>query len=720
MARNCDGCNSRMAPFFPRTNVDGELLCNTCVSRRATARTAAELHSLRYKAVNWSGNMPPSDRVFLIDQNIEPIYHLESGSHLWPRAEAEAAVGTQDRTWRSPAREIADPKDGWHPIWRAPAGQSGRWQMTNSAWGSDWDKFEGSRKVAHDSGDGETLFHCFSGDTRYVTREGIKTLAETVGTIQQVLTADHNSRAGLWVDAMIHSFGEQSLMEVTLRRNQQTKVVYATPEHRWIYRSGGRKSRYGLKTTQELKSGDRLASALPPRVEATLSPEGVRHGIVYGDGTANNGYCNVHLWGEKDKQLLPWFEMTGEASISPTMTPNGVVGVRVSAKMPAIYKAVPDTDDLDYLYGWLAGYFAADGNVTKQGNVKLDSADYGSLEAAQEIALRLGIATYDISTKLRQGYGDEPTLLHSVEFIGSTLTEDFFLIESHRDRFRFRDYKYERIGWVVDSVIETDRVEEVFCPRVPGTESFVLEGWLHTANCPFCGAGQLTGRSDGTAECGFCGTAFTVQVQPSLSTQPQTIDGEPVMMPDMPGVPGGEPGVPDEEIDADSAETNLAGDGEDNMDDLGQDPAAPTNPFQPAKKPNPFQSKLSGILDYYDVMVRRQGDEFAAFNEYGTADGVAAIERAKEIQAGQWPRVWMSGETSDAGVVDVRVVNRGSGDVFWRNGVPNPEARFAKRSTFKTASGARLSEDDYIRHLAIRYAPDRDRVIAKVRGSRKG
>src|SRR5690606_37010028 len=111
----------------------------------------------------------------------------------------------------------------------------------------------------------------------------------------------------------------------------------------------------------------------------------------------------------------------------------------------------------------------------------------------------------------------------------------FFLIESHRDRFRFRDYRYERIGWVVDSVTETDRVEEVFCPRVPGTESFVLEDWLHTAQCPFCGAGQQVGRSDGTIECGFCEAHYTVQVQPNHSAAPQTIDGVPHTPPEMPG-----------------------------------------------------------------------------------------------------------------------------------------------------------------------------------------
>lgn len=73
-------------------------------------------------------------------------------------------------------------------------------------------------------------------------------------------------------------------------------------------------------------------------------------------------------------------------------------------------------------------------------------------------------------------------------------------------------------------------------------------------HCPFCGAGQVTGRSDGTAECSFCSTAFTVQVQPQMAATPQTIDGVPHVHPDMPG----EPGVPeDPEADFEGTEMDL-------------------------------------------------------------------------------------------------------------------------------------------------------------------
>lgn len=68
-------------------------------------------------------------------------------------------------------------------------------------------------------------------------------------------------------------------------------------------------------------------------------------------------------------------------------------------------------------------------------------------------------------------------------------------------------------------------------------------------HCPFCGGGQVVGGSDGTTECQFCHTHFSVQVQPQFSGMPQTIDGQPVEIPGMPGsVDEAEPeGLPGQE-----------------------------------------------------------------------------------------------------------------------------------------------------------------------------
>jgi hypothetical protein len=50
---------------------------------------------------------------------------------------------------------------------------------------------------------------------------------------------------------------------------------------------------------------------------------------------------------------------------------------------------------------------------------------------------------------------------------------------------------------------------------------------LITSHCPFCGSGQVVGRSDGTIACSFCGQNYIVRVQPAFPGAPQ-----------MPGGPG--------------------------------------------------------------------------------------------------------------------------------------------------------------------------------------
>jgi hypothetical protein len=42
-----------------------------------------------------------------------------------------------------------------------------------------------------------------------------------------------------------------------------------------------------------------------------------------------------------------------------------------------------------------------------------------------------------------------------------------------------------------------------------------------TSHCPFCGSGQIVGRSDGTIGCDFCGMNYIVRVQPAFPGMPQ-------------------------------------------------------------------------------------------------------------------------------------------------------------------------------------------------------
>ncbi|WP_436701389.1 DNA primase [Nocardioides sp. BYT-33-1] len=158
--------------------------------------------------------------------------------------------------------------------------------------------------------------------------------------------------------------------------------------------------------------------------------------------------------------------------------------------LPRFFKDRPSLDEsVPYLYGWLAGYFAADGCVAADGTVIMNSADRDDLEFVRTVCTRLGIATYGITGQTRLGLGKEPTELFRIHLVNEDLEPDFFLLEPHRRRFEENTKAFARRGWVVESVEETDRVEEVFCAEVEDGHAFTLEDNILTGNCFGCQEG---------------------------------------------------------------------------------------------------------------------------------------------------------------------------------------------------------------------------------------
>ncbi|WP_460735937.1 toprim domain-containing protein [Nocardioides ginkgobilobae] len=159
--------------------------------------------------------------------------------------------------------------------------------------------------------------------------------------------------------------------------------------------------------------------------------------------------------------------------------------------LPAYFKSLPPVQEsTSYLYGWLAGYFAADGCVATDGTVMLSSARREDLEHVRAVCTRLGIATFGITTQSRVGIGaSEPSDLHRVHLVNEDLEPDFFLLEEHRRRFEAHHKAFSRRGWVVQSVSWSDRVEEVYCAEVEDGHAFTLEDNILTGNCFGCQEG---------------------------------------------------------------------------------------------------------------------------------------------------------------------------------------------------------------------------------------
>lgn len=327
--------------------------------------------------------------------------------------------------------------------------------------------------------------NCYEGNTRFLTRNGTRTLRECAGQNVVLMTT-----GGKWVDAEIRSFGIQPLLKVVMKRAGIEKEIFATSGHSWRVAKNtsreGRPANKVEKTTEELREGDRLWSVFGYGSERSEPcPAGIQHGLVYGDGTAHTddlGWASAHirLCGEKNAQLLQHFSGYPVRKVAEDGSED-----RIVSKLPRHYKKLPDlTYDRSYLYGWLMGYFAADGTVGAEGKVVISSTDEASLKHVREVCYLLGIGTFGIRHSDRvSNLTGEDSRLFTLAFMRETLSPDFFLIKEHRERFVANPPERSRAHWTVVSVESTERVEEVFCAVVPGTHEFVLEDNILTGNC---------------------------------------------------------------------------------------------------------------------------------------------------------------------------------------------------------------------------------------------
>jgi hypothetical protein len=331
---------------------------------------------------------------------------------------------------------------------------------------------------------------CFAGETRVVTDRGTRSISDLSGGTHRVITS-----TGHWVDADFDSYGVQPLLRMTVRRNHREQVIYTTAAHRWFIENTSRDSSRGRPrrsevTTRDLTPGARLATthAINRVLNTHPSSIGVAHGITFGDGSlkgrrGNEGY--ITLVGQKNIDLLRYFPEPNVTKIKEGTYSEAALRVY---DLPGYFKERPSLDEsTSYLYGWLAGYFAADGTVSKKGECILYSASRENIDFAQTVCHRLGIRTampYEVVRTTDKIEG--PHTMWYLPIDAGSLTAEFFVTAEHRLRWvdrAARGFTTKGECWTVVSVEETDRVEEVYCAKVPGTESFVLEGNLLTGNC---------------------------------------------------------------------------------------------------------------------------------------------------------------------------------------------------------------------------------------------
>lgn len=337
--------------------------------------------------------------------------------------------------------------------------------------------------------------YCFSGDTEFTTRDGVMTFEEAVGTKQFVMTtsmsagdaADTSTRRdGYWVEAPIEYFGEQRLLTITLTRDRVTKIIRATPEHRWLGTTGRGKDTYIRQyTTDTLRPGVSLPALSVDSTVSELIPSnpGICAGIVFGDGSygRKNTYGGrVDLHGEKT-ELLEYF--SGYRVLPQKPLESGLEVIRV-AGLPIAWNSLPSLSESDeYLYSWLAGYLAADGNVSKDGSIVVSTYVHENAEFVQTVAVRLGIGCSLTSAEVSTNYRESVHTVYRITLRGATVPPQMILRSAHKKNYDVNKFGYERARWKVVSVEDHGESGPVYCAVVPETEKFVLTDNLVTMNC---------------------------------------------------------------------------------------------------------------------------------------------------------------------------------------------------------------------------------------------
>lgn len=333
---------------------------------------------------------------------------------------------------------------------------------------------------------------CLAGETLVMTPEGDLPIKSLSGSTARLLVSDSSNgyTSTRWVDAPIKSFGTQELMKVTLSRGGLEREVFATPEHRWFVRTGAGKRRFVRECqTQELNSGDFLQSAFTKSSAHVIKHgnAGVPHGLVFGDGhIESDGSAGIQLFGEKNKPLAKYFPNEPHGEYLKEGSTQSYVAIRGLSRS---WKSMPVLGESSaYIYGFLSGWFAADGTVRKNGSAQLFSTDEEALEKARIMFRKIGVNTYPVvctreaGPVVVNGREVDANALYSLSIVSSDLNDDFFIIDEHKRRFSaVKGYRPD--DWKVVSVERTDRFEEVYCAVVEETGNFALADNLLTGNC---------------------------------------------------------------------------------------------------------------------------------------------------------------------------------------------------------------------------------------------
>ena len=328
----------------------------------------------------------------------------------------------------------------------------------------------------HDMKDRLDGINCFRRDTRFITKDGIKSFYDYYdGDITYVMT-----HTGEWKRATVHKYGWQPIQKVTFARGSYKSnhfSVYVTPNHRWILKDGSQ--------TTNLQIGDHLWQV--PDITIfdwnTLSLEERKlwcKGFAKGDGCLNGkGGCNrpefitIRLCGEKIK-YIDRFRSCGY-SVKPMKNNNDFIVYMLDTCTKDIPFYSLNFNNIKY---YINGFVCADGARRTSNN---SYSEFKSIQVTGDFNNYI----YDMLNMSGYFVTNITNLTNQITNYGvrSDITINYGISSS----------QYSVSNWRVINIepAKLNSKAEVWCLEVEDNHSFILEGGIPTGNCCLADMGNI-------------------------------------------------------------------------------------------------------------------------------------------------------------------------------------------------------------------------------------
>ncbi len=375
---------------------------------------------------------------------------------------------------------------------------------------------------------------CLSGDTRFITRDGVRRLDDCVGRNVEIWNSNG------WQKAEVQQFGEDVLDEITFApafwdhrrgwvktRAGRTAVTFthrATALHRWPLAAGGE--------THHLRVGDVVRAESAREGDSTEFDAGWIHGYVFGDGCLENSRIGSRsncyaalLWGEKDRRHHERFaRLACTAKRGGTHRGHADCGrdvcvlsmaddgrrVRVRMNSQTRLKEYPQAKSAEYVRGFIEGWADADG---------VERSRTGS-------RIRLTTQREDAESWIRDNAAFGSWLLTG-HYVRDKLETNF-----GRRKHKLHEFNLSRVAaWKVVSIKKEVIKGGVYCAMVAGDGFFTLASGIltgntyrqlrksHTGNGRWTRSSTMPGRCRTTpARCGWHRSAPTFPCTPNAAS----------------------------------------------------------------------------------------------------------------------------------------------------------------------------------------------------------